>query len=402
MIEYATIDHSRESWRLDESLWTRVRNVIAFLMLLGWAGCAAGYVQDSERFFRSYLVGFLDMTLIALGCLFFVMVMYLTGSAWSVTVRRIFETIMVTIPLAAVLVLPILGGIHHLYEWSHSDHVAHDKILLGKSAWLNPEAFVIRAFVYVLIWSVMAIRIYTNSTAQDKTKSIKHMDSTSTWSAPGLLLVFLSVSTAAFDWIMSLNPHWYSTIFGIYVYAGGGLACIATVTVICLWLRRHGILAQSIHLEHYHDLGKWMFALTVFWAYIAFSQYMLIWYANLAEETVFYTKRLVGSWKFVSGLLLFGHFIIPFFFLIQRRVKRNMGALLAAALWILTICYVDLYWLVMPNFDKEGVRLHWLDAVAWLAVASTYAFAFWWQLKKHSLVPEGDARLEQSLAHVNV
>lgn len=145
MIEYATIDHSRESWRLDESLWTRVRNVIAFLMLLGWAGCAAGYVQDSERFFRSYLVGFLDMTLIALGCLFFVMVMYLTGSAWSVTVRRIFETIMVTIPLAAVLVLPILGGIHHLYEWSHSDHVAHDKILLGKSAWLNPEAFVIRA-----------------------------------------------------------------------------------------------------------------------------------------------------------------------------------------------------------------------------------------------------------------
>jgi len=401
MAEHATLDQARESWRLDESTWTRVRNAIVFLMLVGWLGAAAGYFTDADRFYRSYLVGFMDMTMIGLGCLFFVQVMYLTGSAWSVTMRRIFETIMATLPLAALLVLPVIFGVHHLYEWSHADVVAKDEILKGKAVWLNPQGFTIRSFVYVAIWSLLALRLYSNSVKQDRTHSVAQMHNSSAWSAPGLLLTFLSVSFAAFDWVMSLNPHWYSTIFGIYVYAGGGLACIATVTLICLWFREYGILKRSITVEHYHDLGKWMFALTVFWSYIAFSQYLLIWYANLAEETIFYQMRFVGSWGAASVVLLLGHFLIPFFLLIRRDTKRNLRWLLFMSLWMLAICYIDLYWLIMPNFDKEGVRLHWLDLVCWLAVASTYAFVFWWQLRKHSLVPEGDARLEQSLAHVN-
>lgn len=402
MSEHTHFEHTRESWQIDGTFWAKIRNIILFAMLISWLGAIAGYFMDHDRFFSSYLVGFTAITIIPLGCLFFVMVMYLTGAAWSVTMRRIFETIMVTIPVGALLFLPVLLGVHHLYEWSHTDVVAKDEILLGKSAWLNETGFMVRAFIYFAIWSVLAIRIYTNSTRQDKTHSLSHMDSTSRWSAPGLLVAFLSVSFASFDWIMSLNPHWFSTIFGIYFYAGGGLSCMATMVLICLWLRKNGILSNSITVEHYHDLGKWMFALTVFWTYIAFSQYLLIWYANLAEETFFYMDRQVGSWKWVSLALLVGHFIIPFFVLITRTAKRNFKILTFVAIWQLVFCYIDLYWLVMPNFNKEGVVLHWLDFVCWAAVLSTYALVFWTRLKNHALVPEGDARLEQSLAHINI
>jgi hypothetical protein len=406
----ATLEHATEhthgghaeSWRLDPALWSRVRNMIVFAMLVGWLGAIAGYVTDHDRFFQSYLTAFVDATVIPLGCLFFLMVMFLTGSAWSVTMRRIFETIAASIPMALLLVIPVLLGIHGLYHWSHADAVAHDRLLQGKAPWLNDQAFMIRSIIYVIIWSLFALRIHSNSTKQDSTKSTKYMDSSSAWSAPGLLLVFLSVSAAAFDWVMSLNPHWYSTIFGIYIFAGGGWACMATVNLILQIFRKNGILTKSVNVEHYHDLGKWMFALTVFWTYIAFSQYLLIWYANLAEETVFYQARFAGSWKWMSLALLLGHFVIPFFTLVSRKAKRNLGVLLFMSVWILCFAYLDIYWLVMPNFYKDGPVFSWQDLTCSIAVVSTYAFLFWWRLGKHSLVPEGDLRLEQSLAHVNI
>ncbi len=402
MSQHATLEQARESWRLDGASWLRVRNVIAFAFLLSWVGALTAYFLDPGRFFQSYLVGFVNITVVGVGCLFFLMVMYLTGSAWSVTMRRIFETIAATLPVAAILVIPVLLGIHELYEWSHADHVAHDKLLQGKSPWLNESAFTIRAFVYIGIWSFLALKLYRNSTRQDETRSVEFMNSSSRWSAPGLLLAFLSVSAAAFDWVMSLNPHWYSTIFGIYIYAGGGVACMATVTLICIAFRRFGILRESITIEHYHDLGKWMFALTVFWTYIAFSQYLLIWYANLAEETIFYQVRFGGNWKWMSLALLLGHFVVPFFVLISRAAKRNLNVLTFAAIWILVFCYIDIYWLVMPNFHKEGIAFGWQDVVGWAAPITTFALGFWFRLRKHSLVPEGDFRLEQSLAHINI
>jgi hypothetical protein len=402
MAQHSTIAAMRETWRLDGGVWLQVRNVIAFIFLLSWAGALAGYFLDRDRFFQSYLTGFVSVTVIALGCLFFLMVMYLTGSAWSVTMRRFFETIAAGIPLAAILVIPVLLGIHNLYEWSHADHVAHDHILQGKAPWLNENGFILRSFVYIAIWSLIALKLYKNSTRQDETHSLESMHSSSRWSAPGLLVVFLTVTAASFDWVMSLNPHWYSTIFGIYVFAGGGLASMATVTLICASFRRFGILRDAITIEHYHDLGKWMFALTVFWTYIAFSQYMLIWYANLAEETVFYIARREGTWLWMSLALIFGHFLVPFFVLIQRRAKRSIPTLVFAAIWILIFCYIDVYWLIMPNFHKEGIAFSWQDIACWGAVASSYAMLFWARLRKHSLVPEGDFRLEQSLAHINI
>ncbi len=401
-MEHATLAQARESWRIEPATAAKVRNAIIFAALVGWLATLAGYITDPHAFFPSYLVGFMSVTVISLGCIFFLQVMVLTGSAWSVTMRRFFETIAATIPVAAILFIPIALGVHHLYHWSHAEAVAKDAVLQGKAPWLNETGFIVRGFVYIAIWSAIALKLYSNSTTQDRTHSAEQMNSSSRLSAPGLLLTFLTVSAAAFDWVMSLNPHWYSTIFGIYVYANGGWACIATVTLLCLWFRRYGMLEHSIHVEHYHDLGKWMFALTVFWTYSAFSQYLLIWYANLAEETIFYMERFKGTWGWASAALLFGHFVIPFFLLLPRAAKRNLNVLFFAAIWILFFAYFDLYWIIMPNFYKEGIQPHWQDVACWLAVASTYALVFWTRLAKHSLVPEGDLRLAQSLAHQNI
>jgi hypothetical protein len=390
------------AFRLDASLWGRGRSALIFCAIVSWVASIAGYLWEPDRFFWSYLVGFLFSTMIALGAMFFVMVQYLTGSAWSVPMRRFMESMMVTIPVGALLFIPIAFGIHNLYEWSHTEVVAKDHILQGKAGYLNPQWFTIRAGIYFLIWTVWALAIYRASTKQDRTKSLEQMHTASRWSAPGLLFVFLSVSLAAFDWIMSLDPHWYSTIFGIYVFAGGGWSFFAALTLICLGLRQAGILDRVITVEHYHDMGKWMFALTVFWSYIAFSQYLLIWYGNLPEETIFFKHRMEGSWGGMSLLLLLGHFILPFIVLLPRRNKRNLKVLLAISVWILLIQYVDLYWLIMPNFQKHGVQFHWLDLATLAAVASVYGVAFWGRLKNHPLLPVGDPRFEQGLHFKNL
>jgi len=390
------------SYEIDGALWSRVRNAIAFLLLIGVAASVAGAVTEPERFYRSYLVGFLHPTSILLGALFFVMVMHITGSVWSITVRRFHENLIGALPLVAVALVPVVLGIHHLYEWSHAEEVAHDTLLRGKAAWLNPQGFTIRAFIYVAIWSFFALRLVHHSTAQDSTRSIDNTRSLKKYAAPGLFLGFISVSLASFDWVMSLAPHWYSTMFGVYFYAGGGWASFATLVLICLAFRSAGMLRREINVEHYHDLGKWMFALTVFWTYIAFCQYLLIWYANLPEETIWFRNRFVGGWAPMSVALLFGHFFIPFLVLLPRASKRNLKLLRAAALWFLAMHYLDLYWMVMPTFYKDGPSFHWLDLAPLVAVGSLYALGFWMRLKKHAIMAVGDLRLEQALEHHNL
>jgi hypothetical protein len=209
---------------MDPALYARGRNGIAFIALLSWIAAIAGYFIDPNRFFQSYLVGFLFSIFIPLGGMFFLMVMYLTGAAWSVTMRRVVENMVVTLPLGFLLVIPILLGMTNLYHWAHPGVTDHDSILRAKAAYLNPTAFVWRSMVYFLLWSLWAVRIYKNSTKQDTTKSLDQMHALSRWSAPGLLMLVLSGTLAAFDWSMSLDPHWYSTIFGLYCFAGGAFS----------------------------------------------------------------------------------------------------------------------------------------------------------------------------------
>ncbi len=392
----------RDSFYLEERSWQRGRNAIFFIALLGVIGCIAAFGVDRAQFLQSYLVSFSFAVTIMLGGAFFVMIQFLTGSAWSVPVRRLMETTMAGLPVGLLLFLPVAFGVHELYEWTHADVLAKEAVVRSKSVYLNPLMFTIRGLVFFGLWSLWAIAIYRQSTKQDREKSINQMNACSRWSAPGLLLVMVTGTLASFDWIMSLDPKWYSTIFGVYCLAGGALAFFGVLTLIALGMRRAGVLSNSITTEHYHDLGKWMFALTVFWAYIAFSQYLLIWYANLPEETIFYRMRMHGSWKAVSGVLLFGRFILPFLFLIFRANKRNLKFLGIAAAWIVGMHFIDMYWLIMPVFHKEGVAVSWMDFVALAGVAGVLAYAFWARLRRKALVPVGDLRFAQGLNFENI
>ncbi len=399
-MEHGQTNH--DSYYLPESAWQKGRNILVGIAALGWILSIAGLFVDRQQFFFSYLAAFFYFLVITAGSLFFVKVQYLTGSVWSVTVRRLMENISVGMVWAALLFIPLVFGIGDLYKWSHPNIVKADEIMEGRATYFGYPFFFARVIAYFAIWCFFSLRIYRRSVDMDRSGSVFNILKAESLSAPGLLLLFLTVSLAADDWIMSLQPHWYSTMWGVYCLAGGALAFMAAMTLISIGLRKNGYLTHTITVEHLHDLGKWMFALTVFWTYIAFSQYMLIWYANLPEETVFFYNRMQGSWLYISVLLVFGHFIFPFFLLLARGAKRSLPILTLAATWLLFICYVDVYWMVMPVLHPQGIAPHWLDLSTLLAVGGTFAFGFWLRLRKTAMIPVGDVRLERSLAFKNM
>ena len=390
-----------EDYQMETSRWTAGRNTLAFIALVSILACAAGYATDAPRFFHSYLVAFAFTTFIGLGAFFFVMVQFLTGSAWSVTMRRIMENIMITIPVGLILFIPIVLGIKDIYPWTNPEVVAGSVALRAKSAYLTEDFFILRGVIFFALWSLWAVSIYRQSTKQDTEKSIRQMHVASRWSAPGLFLAVVVGTLASFDWLMSLLPTWYSTIFGLVTLSGGSLAFFSVVTLVCLGFRRAGILKNAITQEHYHDLGKWLFALTAFYTYVAFSQYMLIWYANIPEETEWYRHRMEGGWFAVSIAMPFLRFLIPFSVLLCRAAKRSLKTIAFIAVWSLVVEYIDLYWVVMPTYYKKGPEFHWLDLATFAATVSVCGLVFWSRFRRHKMVPVGDLRLEQSLHFEN-
>jgi len=390
-----------DNYQMDMSTWASGRNVLALVALIAAIACAAGYIQDAPRFFRSWMVAFGFVVATGLGAFFFVMVQFLTGSAWSVTVRRIMENIMITLPVCALLFIPVALGLRDIYSWMDPANVKGDLVLQGKSGFLTENFFLLRAAIYFVLWSIWVFSLYRQSTKQDTERSVRQMYIASRWSAPGLFLVIVVGTLASYDWLMSIEPKWYSTIFGLYIIAGGALTFMSFVTLICLAFRRAGILTKSINIEHYHDLGKWLFALTAFYTYIAFSQYLLIWYANLPEETVWYRHRMQGSWIVIALAMPFIRFLIPFFVLLCRPAKRNLKIIGFIAAWSIVVEYIDLYWIVMPAYYKDGPQLHWLDLATLAATVSICGLAFWSRFRRHKMVPVGDLRLEQGLHFEN-
>lgn len=391
-----------DSQRVPAPLYGKVRAILAAVAALGLAGSAAGYFADHRQFAFSWLVALAWAVTISLGALFFLMIGHLTGAAWSVAARRIQENLAAAVPAGAVLFLPVAFSLHELYEWTHAEAVAQDAVLQGKAAWLNEPFFLVRAAVYFGLWSLFALRLRSLSVRQDEAGgSLALAKASARLSAPGVILAMITVALASFDWLMSLEPHWYSTIFGVYVYAGGALASMGALALILAALRSAGILRGAVTMAHYHDIAKWIFALTVFWAYIAFSQYLLIWYANLPEETFWFRDRLTGFWRGVAAVLLVGHFAGPLLLLISRGAKRRLGIVAGASAWILLMHYVDLYWIAMPVLHREGARPHWLDLAAFLAVAGCFGLAFWSRMKRDAAAPVGDLRFTASLEHAN-
>jgi hypothetical protein len=390
-----------DNYQLEISRCNTGRNVLMFAALLGVLGCIAGYVSDPKRLFESYTVAFAYTTLIGLGAFFFVMVQFLTGSAWSVTMRRIMENVMITLPMGLILFIPVALGLRDIYPWMNQQLMQSDTALKLKGSYLTHDFFIARTVVYFLLWSLWAGSIYRQSTKQDTERSIKQMHIASRWSAPGLFLAVAIGTLASYDWLMSLEPKWYSTIFGLVMLSGGALSFFSIVTLVCLAFRRAGILKNSITQEHYHDLGKWLLCMTSFYTYVAFSQYFLIWYSNIPEETIWYRHRMVGSWLPISLAMPFVRFIIPFAILLCRPAKRSLKVIGFIAVWSLIVEYIDLYWIVMPTYFKNGPQPHWLDLATLLTTVSICGLVFWSRFRTHKMVPVGDLRFEQSLHFEN-
>jgi hypothetical protein len=248
----------------------------------------------------------------------------------------------------------------------------------------------------------IAVLYYRGSSGQDVSGDPAVSARLRRLAGPALIAMALTLTFASIDWIMSLTPHWYSTMFGVYFFAGSFVGFIALLSVVSVAMRSAGLLDTVISAEHLHDVGKFLFAFTAFWAYIAFSQFFLIWYANMPEETIWYQARMEGTWMQVSWFLVAGHFVAPFFYLMGRRVKRQGSTLALGGAWLLIMHYVDLYWQVMPTLHPAGLRPSILDAAAFLAVAGCFLAAAGWLMRRQALVPIRDPRLAESLAFENV
>jgi hypothetical protein len=381
--------------------WNRVPAIGAVGALLGAGACAILGAADPRQFFFSWLVSFLFFLSLALGALFFVLIQYAAQGGWGIVLRRIGETTFATLPVMAVLFLPLLFGLRDLYSWAAPGAAEHDALLRWKAPYLNVPFFLIRAALYFGVWCFIALLYYRGSRGQDVTGDPGVSVRLRRLAGPAIIVLALTQTFASIDWIMSLTPHWYSTMFGVYFFSGSFVGFIALLSVVAAAMRRAGLLDTVISAEHLHDIGKLLFAFTAFWAYIAFSQFFLIWYANLPEETIWYKARLEGSWTTISILLMAGHFGIPFFYLMGRAVKRRNSTLAVGGVWLLAMHFVDLYWQVMPTLHPEEVRPSALDVAAFVAVGGCFVAAAGWLMRRQALVPLRDPRLAESLAFEN-
>ncbi len=361
--------------------------------------------EGTKRFLFSYLVNYSYFLSISLGALFFVALQHLTRSGWSVVVRRVAEILAANIPLFAILFIPIFLGLSYLYPWSVPENVAHDHLLQWKKPYLNIPFFMVRSLFYLAVWWYLANYFLTRSVEQDQNGDKRITLKMEKISAPGMILFALTVTFASFDWLMSLDPHWFSTIFGVYYFSGCIVGFFAFLCLAIYLLQKEGILRNSITIEHYHDFGKWLFAFIFFWAYIAFSQYMLIWYGNIPEETGWVYRRtsLEGTqqWGYIGILIIAAHFVIPFMGLLSRYPKRRRLFLAFWAAWMLVMHWVDLYWLIMPEFSADKVPLHLLDLGCFLGIGGLFLASTAKIARGKALVPLKDPRLEESITFEN-
>ena len=377
------------------------------LLFPGDYGPAEG--RAVTRFLFGYLWAFWFFLTIALGGLFFTMIQHVTLAGWSVTVRRLSEILAGSLWVFAPLSLPLIAAVWFeglgVYEWADPAEVDADPLLKHKEPYLNPAFFTIRCAIYFGAWAFLGRRLYGLSRKQDETADPALTQKLHNTSVIGLPVFALTLTFAAIDFLMSLTPIWYSTIYGVYVFAGAAVAVHATLALMVLLLRKRDVLTEAVTVEHQHDLGKLLFGFIVFWAYIAFSQFILIWYADIPEETEYYQLRQEGPWSFVSAMLLAGHFFIPFLGLMSRHVKRRDALLAFWCVWVLFMHAVDLYYLIMPGLlehGEHGVPLSLVDLACFLGVAGFFGGTVLFTAADAPLVPVGDPRLDEALAFHNV
>jgi hypothetical protein len=387
----------------DSSFAKKLHQYSLIALGVGAVGLAAAAVFDAGRFLQAYLVGYIYFAGITIVSMFFATLQFLVNAGWSALVRRIPEIFAGFLPVVLIGLIPIVVDVwfsHKLYHWA-DPHVYEpgphfDALLNTKRGYLNPTFFTIRLALYATIWFLTYRLIIRNSFKQDESNT----DYTPTRqnmkrSAPFVLLFAMSLTFAGFDLVMSLDPHWFSTMFGVYFFAGNFVSTLSLIAIFIVNFKRQGLL-KGITGEHYHDIGKFMFAFTVFWTYITFSQYFLIWYGNLPEEVLFFWHRAHGNWQFLGYGLVFGHFIVPFVTLLTQNNKRNPAVLVGVGCWILFMHFVDLCFIILPNFSPT-LSVSWQDVCGWLFFAGLFFFMIARQLGTRSIVAFNDPYLKESL-----
>lgn len=367
--------------------------------LIGLAACGAGFFLDKEQFFRSYLVAFVFWIGIALGSLGLMMVQYLTGGAWGLVTRRIFEAASRTIfPIGLVLFVPVVLGMQSIYRWTDTAAVAADPILKHKEGYLNMPFFLTRTVGYFLIWGLLSFFLSRWSKEHDATGDVRLRQRMAALSGPGVLIFGLTVTFAAFDWVMSIDPHWYSTIYGLLMIAGQAISAMAFAIIMTMNLARHEPMSHVYRPTHFHDLGKLLLAMVMLWAYFSFSQLLIIWSANLPEEIPWYLRRFSGGYMWVGVTLVVLHFALPFALLLSRDLKRNARRLAVVATLMVIMRVVDLVWLVGPEFQDGHVGGAWMYVAAPIGLGGIWVWWFTRELADRPLLPVNEPDFDALLA----
>lgn len=393
------MNFDRQTYRLSDTRGLESRFLL--IGILGLVFSLLAFIINADRFFQSYLVAYSFWLSLTLGALFFVMLHHLVGAVWSEVLRRLTETVMAVLPWMVILFIPVALGMHSLFSWSRPEVLSHDAALQGKAGYLNRGFFLVRTAGYFVIWILLTRSLYGNSVKQDAGFDPKRIIGLRRVSAPGMILFAFTCSFAAIDWLMALDPHWYSTIFGAYFFSGLVTAFLCFLTLVAIFLGKRDVLSHEITVEHYHDLGKLIFAFMILWAYMAFSQYMLIWYSDIPEETLWFHHRWDGPWKAVSWLIPFTNFTVPFVLLMSRAAKRNLTLLWFISLWLLIFHWLDVSWLVLPTFRQSTPIYSWMDVATTVGIGGIFLWLFWRKLVSQAIVPINNPNLQASIRFVN-
>ncbi len=375
----------------------RVQTLSLITGLVALALCGLGAYTNPGQFFKSYLLGYMFWIGLPLGSFVILCLHHLVGGRWGFAIQRILEAGSRTIPLMALLLIPLFFGMKELYVWARPETVALDEILQHKSAYLNVSAFWIRAVLYFLLWTGLIFLMTKWSYRQDETGESGLTSKVKMLSGPGIILYVLSLTFASVDWVMSLDPHWFSTIFGFIFVIGQVLLTLSFAVIILNWFAEVKPLSDFVKSNHFHDLGNLILAFVSLWAYMALSQFLIIWSGNLPEEIPWYLDRMHGGWDTVGVIIVLFHFTVPFALLLSRDNKRNGRILAKIAVAIIIMRFVDLDWIIMPSFHPEQFAFHWMDLAAPVAIGGLWFTAFLRQVKKKELLPMHDPRLKEAL-----
>ncbi len=369
---------------------------------IGLLGGGVGALTNHEQFFRSWLIGFLFCLGLSLGSLALLMLQHMSGGQWGLVGRRVFEAASRTLPFLAIAFIPLLFGLPALFKWARPELVSTDHILQFKAPYLNVNFFIGRAVLYFVVWLLCSWLLNKWSAQQDRGETAVTPADTRRFrvvSAPGLVAYVMTMTFASTDWVMSLDAHWYSTIFGFIFVAGQGLSAFAFVIAVLAALSTSEPYARYLSKGHFHDYGKLLLAFVMLWAYFSFSQFLIIWAGNLPEEIPFFKERLEHGWQYLSLFLVLGHFVLPFLLLLSRDIKRRPKLLARIAIAILVMRYVDLVWLVEPMFEHQGFPIHWMDVVVPAGLLGAWLFLFARQLRSRPLLPMNDPFFKEAFAH---